>query len=181
MASRKYDAHYAERFTAILTIRPEHFASYSFLFTLEYEVQIYVGRFERPGRKRAPGAGRPFRDDHRLHFLMWLLWFVYHPPCAVIGELFEMSESNVRRTLKRCEAVMDHIRANKEFLNNWSYMINHLDDLDTSRLYAYARTVDFQPLKREMTYLLSNFFAQFGAGVPREVIAEILGFAPLST
>lgn len=54
----------------------------------------------RPGRKRAPGAGRRFVHPVATRLLMALLWLRVYPTFAVLGFFFGLHKSNAFRTVE---------------------------------------------------------------------------------
>jgi len=54
-------------------------------------------RLARPGRKRARGAGRPFRDALEQRILLVLVWLRIYPTHEVMGMLFHLDQSTIGR------------------------------------------------------------------------------------
>jgi hypothetical protein len=56
-------------------------------------------RRDRPGRRRAPGAGHPFELDARDRLLLTITWLRRYPIYEVLGFLFGVVQSTVKRIL----------------------------------------------------------------------------------
>jgi hypothetical protein len=58
-------------------------------------------RLNRPNRKRALGAGHPFRLDPRDQLLLTVVWLRHYPIHEVLAYLFAISDSTVSRYISR--------------------------------------------------------------------------------
>ena len=56
-------------------------------------------RLQRPNRQRAIGAGHPFGLSPLDQLLLTVVWLRHYPINAVLGYLFDVSESSARRTV----------------------------------------------------------------------------------
>jgi hypothetical protein len=59
-------------------------------------------RRDRPGRRRAPGAGHPFALADADQLLLTAVWLRHYPTEEVLGFLFGVSDSAARRAYRRC-------------------------------------------------------------------------------
>ncbi|HEX8962283.1 MAG TPA: transposase family protein [Rhodocyclaceae bacterium] len=66
---------------------------------LPLHAQAQRKRLQRPQRKRAMGAGHPFELAPIDQLLLTLVWLRHYPINAVLGYLFEVSESTARRAV----------------------------------------------------------------------------------
>jgi len=57
-------------------------------------------RRDRPGRRRAIGAGHPFALPPRDHLLLAVVWLRQYPTYEVLGYLFGVSDTTVWRTVR---------------------------------------------------------------------------------
>jgi hypothetical protein len=64
-------------------------------------------RHDRPGRRRAIGAGHPFALRPRDQVLLTIVWLRVYLTNIGLGELFGVEESTVRRTTKRVLPVLE--------------------------------------------------------------------------
>ena len=58
-------------------------------------------RRDRPGRRRAPGAGHPFALTDADQLLLTVVWLRHYPTEEVLGFLFGVSDSAARRARER--------------------------------------------------------------------------------
>jgi hypothetical protein len=64
-------------------------------------------RRDRPGRRRAPGAGHPCALGAADQVLLTVLWLRHYPTQEVLGFLFGVSDSAAKRALDRCLPVLE--------------------------------------------------------------------------
>ena len=60
-----------------------------------------TARAQRPARRRAPGAGPPFKLARRDQLLLTVVWLRRYPIFAVLGYLFGIEETTALRTVAR--------------------------------------------------------------------------------
>jgi len=59
-------------------------------------------RRDRPGRRRAPGAGHPYALGAADQLLLTVVWLRHYPTQEVLGFLFGASDSAAKRAVDRC-------------------------------------------------------------------------------
>jgi hypothetical protein len=59
-------------------------------------------RRDRPGRRRAPGAGHPYALTEADQLLLTAVWLRHYPTQEVLGFLFGTSDSAAKRAVDRC-------------------------------------------------------------------------------
>jgi hypothetical protein len=64
-------------------------------------------RRDRPGRRRAPGAGHPYALADADQVLLTVLWLRHYPTQEVLGFLFGASDSAAKRAIDRCLPVLE--------------------------------------------------------------------------
>ena len=63
-------------------------------------------RRDRPGRRRAPGAGHPYALADADQVLLTIVWLRHYPTQEVLGFLFGVSDSAAKRAVDRCLPVL---------------------------------------------------------------------------
>jgi hypothetical protein len=63
-------------------------------------------RRDRPGRRRAPGAGHPYALADADQVLLTVVWLRHDPTQEVLGLLFGASDSAAKRAVDRCLPVL---------------------------------------------------------------------------
>jgi hypothetical protein len=66
-----------------------------------------AARGQRPGRRRAPGAGPPFKLARRDQLLLTVVWLRRYPIFAVLGYLFGIEETTALRTVARLVPLLE--------------------------------------------------------------------------
>ena len=61
--------------------------------------------------------GRPAKLDNRALFLMLMIYFRHYPTLDIMSFMFEISTSNVKRWLDRCEETIRTVLAKKNFFH----------------------------------------------------------------
>jgi hypothetical protein len=69
-------------------------------------------RRDRPGRRRAPGAGHPYALADADQVLLTVVWLRHYPTQEVLGFLFGASDSAAKRAVDRCLPALE--RAGKD-------------------------------------------------------------------
>ena len=64
-------------------------------------------RRDRPGRRRAPGAGHPYALADHDQLLLTVVWLRHYPTQEVLGFLFGTSDSAAKRAIDRCLPVLE--------------------------------------------------------------------------
>ena len=64
-------------------------------------------RRDRPGRRRAPGAGHPHALTDADQVLLSVVWLRHHPTQEVLGFLFGASDSAAKRAVDRCLPLLE--------------------------------------------------------------------------
>jgi len=64
-------------------------------------------RLQRPGRKRALGAGHPFELDLRDQLLLTIVWLRQYPTHETLAYLFGISDSTVSRIIERVLPILE--------------------------------------------------------------------------
>jgi hypothetical protein len=64
-------------------------------------------RRDRPGRRRAPGAGHPFALGEADQVLLTVVFLRHYPTQEVLGFLFGASDSAAKRAVDRCLPVLE--------------------------------------------------------------------------
>src|SRR5262249_10193324 len=64
-------------------------------------------RRDRPGRRRAPGAGHPHALTDADQVLLTVVWLRHHPTQEVLGFLFGASGSAAKRAVDRCLPLLE--------------------------------------------------------------------------
>lgn len=66
-----------------------------------------AARRDRPGRDRAPGAGRPFELGPRDTLLLTVVWLRHYPTCEVLGYLFGASAPTASRMIREALPLLE--------------------------------------------------------------------------
>jgi hypothetical protein len=66
-----------------------------------------AARAQRPDRRRAPGAGPPFKLERRDQLLLTVVWLRRYPIFAVLGYLFGIEETTALRTVARLVPLLE--------------------------------------------------------------------------
>lgn len=66
-------------------------------------------RLNRPGRRRAVGAGHPFTLSAPDQVLLGMIWLHHHPSDKVLGYLFGISDTTALRVRQRVLPVLKHV------------------------------------------------------------------------
>ena len=61
---------------------------------------------KRKNRKRAMGAGRPFKRDVKDRFLMLLVYYRLYITYTLAGFLFDLDQSNICRDIQKIERLV---------------------------------------------------------------------------
>lgn len=64
-------------------------------------------RLQRPGRKRALGAGHPFELDPRDQLVLTIVWLRQYPTHETLAYLFGISDSTVSRIIERVLPIVE--------------------------------------------------------------------------
>jgi hypothetical protein len=64
-------------------------------------------RRDRPGRRRAPGAGHPFELHPRDALLLTIVWLRHYPTCEVLGYLFGASAATASRMIREALPLLE--------------------------------------------------------------------------
>jgi hypothetical protein len=64
-------------------------------------------RRDRPGRRRAPGAGHPYALADADQVLLTVVWLRHYPTQEALGLLFGTSDSAAKRAVDRCLPVLE--------------------------------------------------------------------------
>ena len=107
-------------------------------------------RRDRPGRKRAVGAGRPTALAPRDQILLTAVWLRRYPTDTVLGYLYGVDEATVRRTRKRVVPVLEALgRATMRLPDPGTFKRPTLDALlaETPGLAVLVDTFE-QPVQR---------------------------------
>ncbi len=74
---------------------------------------------KRKNRKRAIGAGRPFKLDLRDRFVMLLVYYRLYITYTLAGFLFDLDQSNICRDIQKIESCKTmHTYPSKDIQNN---------------------------------------------------------------
>jgi hypothetical protein len=130
----------------------------------------------RPGRRRAPGAGRPFKLPLKDRVLLSLIWVRFCPPDYLLSYHFGVSNITAWRTVRQClSALADSPHA------LLAVEASHADDAE-----GFAALVQAIPQIKHSLDLLrrpakrSGFHRRFVAGLknlPPEAAASAVGLA----
>lgn len=91
--------------------------------------------------------GRPAKLDNRALFLMLMIYFRHYPTLDIMSFMFEISTSNVKRWLDRCEETIRTVLAKKNF--------SHLIAQDQERISR-------EPLSETGKYILTELNNLYG-------------------
>ena len=104
---------------AILSKHPEHFKTFTGLTLQEFNTlnqqthqkyQTYEQkRLQRDNRKRAIGAGQPFKLDLTNRLLMLLLYYRLYTSSTLLGYLCNLTQTSVLRTIRKLEPLIQEI------------------------------------------------------------------------
>jgi hypothetical protein len=101
---------------SILSKKPAHFRNFSGVELTEFNtlnLQIkekYTAyeqkRLTRTDRKRAAGAGHPFKLSLTDRLLMLLVYYHMYPSSTLLGYLFNLSQTSVLKTIRKLEPIV---------------------------------------------------------------------------
>lgn len=95
----------SKQFRSFTGLEVEEFNSLYEIAEREYP-EMEKRRLERKNRKRAIGAGRPFKNELKERVLMLLIYYRLYVTCALTGYLFDLHESNVWRDIRQLETLV---------------------------------------------------------------------------
>jgi hypothetical protein len=117
-------------------------------------------RLSRPGRRRAPGAGRRWALAPRDQVLLTVVWLRRYPTDVVLGYLFGVDEATVRRTRGRVLPVLEALgRDTMRLPDPGKHRRPTLDALlaDTPELAVIVDTFE-QPIQRPKDRALADAY-----------------------
>ena len=117
-------------------------------------------RLDRPGRRRAVGAGHPTALPPRDQVLLTVVWLRRYPTDVVLGYLFGVDEATVRRTRGRALPVLEALgRATMRLPDPGKHKRPTLDALlaDTPALAVIVDTFE-QPIQRPKDPAVADAF-----------------------
>ena len=101
---------------SILSKKPAHFRNFSGVEldefnTLNLKIKEKYAAYEkkrlsRVDRKRAVGAGHPFKLPLTDRVLMLLLYYHMYPSSTLLGYLFDLSQTSVLKTIRKLEPIV---------------------------------------------------------------------------
>jgi hypothetical protein len=104
---------------SILSKKPAHFRNFSGteldeFNTINLQIKEKYDAYEkkrltRKGRKRAVGAGHPFKLSLTDRLLMLLLYYHMYPSSTLLGYLFDLSQTSVLKTIRKLEPIVSEI------------------------------------------------------------------------
>src|SRR4030043_1520884 len=103
----------------VLSKNPSHFRNFSGLQLQEFEtlnskIEEQYNAYEqkrlaREDRKRAVGAGHPFKLSLTDRLLMLLVYYHMYPSSTLLGYLFNLSQTSVLKTIRKLEPIVSEI------------------------------------------------------------------------
>jgi len=109
---------------AILSKHPEHFKTFTGLTTQEFNTlnqqiaQQYPAyehnRLTKTNRKRAIGAGHPYKLDLTNRLLMLFLYYRLYTSSTLIGYLFGLDQTNALRNIRNLEPLLKDVLPNTD-------------------------------------------------------------------
>src|SRR5665647_2914713 len=104
---------------SILSKKPAHFRNFSGVELDEFnnlnlQVKEKYNAYEekrltRNNRKRAVGAGHPFKLSLTDRLLMLLLYYHMYPSSTLLGYLFDLSQTSVLKTIRKLEPIVSEV------------------------------------------------------------------------
>src|SRR5450759_4190725 len=104
---------------SILSKKPAHFRNFSGteldeFNTINLQIKEKYDAYEkkrltRKGRKRAVGAGHPFKLSLTDRLLMLLLYYHMYPSSTLLGYLFDLSQTSVLKAIRKLEPIVSEI------------------------------------------------------------------------
>jgi hypothetical protein len=101
---------------SILSKKPAYFRNFSGIELTEFNTinlkikekyDAYEGkRLARVDRKRAFGAGHPFKLSLTDRLLMLLIYYHMYPSSTLLGYLFDLSQTSVLKTIRKLEPIV---------------------------------------------------------------------------
>src|SRR5450759_4807038 len=100
----------------VLSKKPTHFRNFSGVELTEFNTlnlkikEKYATheekRLARVDRKRAVGAGHPFKLSLTDRLLMLLVYYHMYPSSTLLGYLFDLSQTSVLKTIRKLEPIV---------------------------------------------------------------------------
>lgn len=124
----------------VLTKKPSHFRNFSGLEVSEFDAlnskirEKYDAyeqqRLARDGRRRAVGAGHPFKLSLKNRLLMLLVYYHMYVSSTMCGYLFDLGQTNVLKDIRKLEPLVREVLPLSEKQYDKARRLQSLDEVE---------------------------------------------------